>query len=488
MYLVAGAAIGCLLYHLMRVCRVHQAIAFTLAALFITSPGVVLYENFFLHEYLVVFLLLVAAAAVYHFFSSQKTVYAAVFFCCIFLLFLIRSHFHLVYVLLMSASLWYCAKAKRRAIFIAGLLPLILAAALCFKNWMLFHSFSSSTWMALNMDVITSHQLTPQEAHTLIRAGIISPVSLIDTGAPIAAYAPYVVPPPPTGIPVLDEQVTSTGATNFNNPVFLAIGRYYIQDGLAILRHYPRAYLRSLQKAWFAYFLPTSDFPFFDLNRRKIRRIDRFYNVVFFGQWKDASDRKNLRAMQESGHQFGLILYTGTFLIAGLPLLWAGGIYYLILGVRRHKLDRPTAALLGFLLFNITYLTAVANFLSSFENNRYRFQIDGFFLILLAVAAEQARRRLVTTLPTLRAARYWWLHKRNKKSRPATTSLRRTHSKSWMEPPTIRQSTSDRWKAWFVHWRWFPAIPFRPRRWWCFETLDGPFPRLYPRSRWSQSK
>jgi len=426
-YLVAGVAICCLLYYLMRVCRVHSAIAFTLAALFITSPGVVLYENFFLHEYLVVFLLLAAAAALYHFFASQNAVYAAIFFCSILLLFLIRSHFHLIYVLLTFACVWYFAKSKRRAILIAGILPLTLASALCFKNWMLFHSFSSSTWMALNMDVITSHQLTPLEAQALIHAGTISPVSLIDTGAPIAAYAPFVVPPPPTGIPVLDEQVTSTGATNFNNPVFLEIGRYYVRDGLAILRHYPRAYLRSLEKAWFAYFLPTGDFPFFDLNRQKIRRIDRFYNVAFFGQCKDASDRKGLRALQESGNTAGLLLYTGTFLIAGLPLLWAGGIYYLILGVRRQKLDRATAALLGFLLFNITYLTTIANFLSSFENNRYRFQIDGFFLILLGIAAEQIRRKLVTTLPQLHAARYWWLRKRNKKSRPATTSLRHTH-------------------------------------------------------------
>src|SRR5258708_11206173 len=145
-YLVAGAAICCMLYHLMRVCRVHPAIAFTLASLFITSPGVVLYENFFLHEYLVVFLLLAAAAALHRFFAGQKTVYAAAFFCCVFLLFLIRSHFHLVYVLLTFACLWYFAKRKRRVTFIAGILPLVLASALCFKNWVLFHSFSSSTW------------------------------------------------------------------------------------------------------------------------------------------------------------------------------------------------------------------------------------------------------------------------------------------------------------------------------------------------------
>lgn len=401
-YVALGAAICCLLYHLMRACQVHAVVAFILSVLFIVSPGVVLFENFFLHEYLVVFLLLAAAAALYHFFSEGKTVYAVAHFICVLLLLLVRSHFHLVYLLLDFACLLYFGGAKRRAIFVAGIVPVLLASALCFKNWVLFDSFSSSTWMGMNMDVITSHQLTPQEAQDLIRAGIISPVSLIDAGAPIAAYPAFIPRPAKTGIAVLDEQVTSTGATNFNNLIFLEIDQYYIRDGLAILRHYPRAYLRSVEKAWFAYFLPTGDFPGFDLNRRKIWPIDRFFNVVLFGQWKDASDRKSLRAMEESGRKLNLVLYTGTFLMIGLPLLWAGGIYYLISGIRSNTIDRAGVALLSFLLFNITYLTAVANFLSSFENNRYRFQVDGFFVILLGIALERFRRGYLKT----RAARF----------------------------------------------------------------------------------
>jgi hypothetical protein len=158
-----------------------------------------------------------------------------------------------------------------------------------------------------------------------------------------------------------------------------------------ILRHYPVAYLRSLEAAWFSYFLPTGDFPFFDLNRPRISGIDRFFNVVFFGQLRDASDRKALRTMAAQSGKLGLLLYTGIFLLVGLPALWLWSIYYLVNGVRKKKLGQPDAVVIGFMLFNITYLTAVANFLSSFENNRYRFQVDAFFVILLAIALEQLR-------------------------------------------------------------------------------------------------
>jgi SAM-dependent methyltransferase len=393
LHMILGAAIGCLLYHLMQVSGVRSAIAFTLSALFIASPGVVMFENFFLYEYLVVFLLLSAAAALYHFFERKSPGYAAAVCTLLLLLVLIRSHFQLIYLLLIFGCLVYFGQPRRRAIFMAGSLPVLLGLAFFVKNFILFGTLSGNTWMGMNMEVITSHQLTPQEAQQLIQAGVISPVSMIDAGAPISAYGSFIIPPPKTGIPVLDEQVTSTGATNFNNIAFLQVDKYYIRDGLAILRHYPRAYFRSIEKAWFSYFLPTGDFPFFDLNRQKIWRIDRFYNVVFFGQWKDASDRKHLEALEQSGQRWGLVFYTGTFLVIGLPLLWAGGIYYLITGWRRKTLATPTIALLAFIIFSITYLSAVANFLSSFENNRYRFQVDGFFLILFGMALEQGRRR-----------------------------------------------------------------------------------------------
>src|ERR1700693_4773142 len=65
-HLALGATSCCLLYHLMRVCRVSSSPAFLLTGIFIVSPGVVLFENFMLYEYLVMFLLLAVAAALYH--------------------------------------------------------------------------------------------------------------------------------------------------------------------------------------------------------------------------------------------------------------------------------------------------------------------------------------------------------------------------------------------------------------------------------------
>jgi hypothetical protein len=392
-HLALGISICWLTYYLMSVCGVNSWLAFTLTGLFIVSPGVVLFENFMLYEYPLVFLLLVAAAALYNFCLRERAIYAVLFFTSLLFLLLVRNQFHLIYIAGAFLALLYFYKRRRRMLFLSGIVPLLLAFGLFFKNWVLFGTFSSSTWMGMNMSTILTHQLTEEEARGFISRGLISPVSLIDAGAPIALYRSYVQMPPKTGIPVLDEEVTSTGATNFNNPVFFQIQRYYIKDGLWILRDYPVAYLRSLEAAWFSYFLPTGDFPFFDLNRPRISGIDRFFNLVFFGQFRYTSDRKELRTIAAQGGKLSLILYTGIFLLIGLPALWLWSIYYLVTGIRRKTLAPQVAVLIGFLLFNITYLTAVANFLSSFENNRYRFQFDAFFVILFGIALEQLRRK-----------------------------------------------------------------------------------------------
>jgi hypothetical protein len=392
-HLALGIGICWFTYYLMTACGVRPWLALTLTSLFIVSPGVVLFENFMLYEYLLVFLLLAAAVALYNFCQHETAIYAVLFFTCLLFLLLLRNHFHLIYIAGAFLLLLGFYQGRRRMLLLSGMVPLLLAFGLYFKNWILFGSFSSSTWLGMNMSTILTHQLTEQEARGFISRGVISPVSLIDAGSPIALYRPYVQMPPKTGIPVLDEEATSTGATNFNNPVFLQIQRYYIRDGLWILRNYPVAYLRSLEAAWFSYFLPTGDFPFFDLNRPRIFGIDRFFNLVFFGQFRYATERKELRVIAGQGGKLGLILYTATFLLIGLPALWLWSIHYLMNGVRRKTIPPPIAVVIGFFLFNITYLTGVSNFLSSFENNRYRFQVDAFFVILFGIALEQLHRK-----------------------------------------------------------------------------------------------
>ena len=173
-HLLFGLGICWSLYHLMRISAVSQWLSFTLATWFIVSPGVVLFENYMLYEYLVSFLLLIAAVTLAHFVRDGRALWAALFFLTLLGLVLVRNFFHLVYFIAILLALAFFSRTRRRTVMLCGALPLLAILSLYAKNWILFGSFSGSTWMGMNMDVITAHQLTGEEARGFVSRGLIS--------------------------------------------------------------------------------------------------------------------------------------------------------------------------------------------------------------------------------------------------------------------------------------------------------------------------
>jgi hypothetical protein len=385
-----GASMTCLLFYLMRRFSIGAGLAFTATALFMVSPGVVMFENFILYEYLLIFILVISAVLLFHFFKHRGVAGATGFLFCQFCLVMLRNHFHLVYFVAVFVLLLYFTKHNRRLLAGVGSVLGAVVLALYLKNQLLFGHFVSSTWLGMNMATITTHHLTQEERQRFISQGKISPIPDIDAVVPLAAYRPFITMPPMTSIPVLDEELKSTGAINFNHPAFLEVGKLYTKDGHYILRHYPKAYMRSVAIAWFTYFLPPTDFAFFDLNAPHIRGIERIFDIVFFGQFRQITDRKELRQIKSPA----LVLYTGVFLLFGLPAVFIFGTVFLYRGVRRRTFDAPRALVISYMLFIIAYCTGIANFLSSVENNRYRFPLDGFFVVLAALALDVAWRKI----------------------------------------------------------------------------------------------
>jgi hypothetical protein len=396
-HLAFGATITGILFHLMRCLGAGVRLSLVATILFMVSPGVVLFENLLFYEYQMIFFLMVSAVLLFRFFMRYSAASAIGFLACQFWLVMLRNQYHLVYFIAVVVLLVYFTKRNRTLVAVVGSVLLAVVLAFYLKNLILFGHFEISTWLGMNISSVTTHQLTAKEAEFFVSQGKISPVSTAgvgDNGAPVAAYRPYITMPAKTSIPVLDQELKSTGAANLNHLAYLQVQKLRMKDGLFIIRHYPIAYVRSIFIAWFAYFLPPSDFPFFERNLTRIRGIERFFDIIFYGQFKQAPG-KALRQLHAQGAGLSLVLYTGVFLMIGLPVLFIFGAWFLYRGIRRRTLDAPQVLLLGFLLFNIFYLTMISNFLGCFENNRYRFPLDGFFLVLAVLALEQVRRRLV---------------------------------------------------------------------------------------------
>jgi len=380
LFMALGLGSSLFIFRLMRQLRVAAGLALALTIAFMVNPGTVLWENFPSYEYPMMFLLL-AWAAVFHKLIERPGFWLSFGFFGIFAcLGWIRALYHFYFMLAsIPVIVWFVGR-NRKAIAAGAIVPCLLVLGLYVKNFEVFGFFGASSWFGFANATCTIHQLSPEQREDLISRGLLLPIARVEAPSPVPEYAPY-ISVKATGIPVLDDAVKSDGGINTNNIVYLKADPLYRQASRQVLANAPRAYLQSVVIAWFCYFLPpTSFFQFADL-REPIQPSDRLVNIVAFGQFHETTG-KGLRALKGEGHTLSLILYTGSFLIVALPLLLCWGMIALWRAARKEG-DKIKTGLIAFILGNILFVMLTTNFLSSFENNRYRFPTDCLYLILL---------------------------------------------------------------------------------------------------------
>ena len=78
-------------------------------------------------------------------------------------------------------------------------------------------------------------------------------------GAP-GAYAPGSSRPRPSDVPVLGDLTKADGATNFNNPLYIAVSSQYLHDDLAYIRAHPGTYATDVGLATRTWFTPSDQY------------------------------------------------------------------------------------------------------------------------------------------------------------------------------------------------------------------------------------
>ena len=383
LFMAAGLMSAMLLYRLLRRLRAPNWLACVLTILFITSPGCVLFENFPMYEYLIMTLLLAECVVLCRLLERPRFWLAFLFFSLLAATALLRATFHLYYLIAVAAVLAWYLKGHSKTIAAAAAIPLLLVTGLYAKNLVVFGFFGSSSWLGNNLPTVTTHNLTHEECQSLVRSGKLDAFGCVEGSSPPSTYHGWVPALQNTGIPVLDEEQKSVGGPNFNNQIYLKTGPMFTRTARQVLEYYPMAYVRSVLIAWFCYFRPPSDFFQFHSNLAPIHALDRAYNLIFFGQLREASG-KELRAQQAGGRSFALVLYTGIILIVCIPLILTGATIVCI---------RERSFVVGFILVQIVMVAVISNFLSSYENNRYRFPTDPLYMALAGMLIALLLRR-----------------------------------------------------------------------------------------------
>jgi hypothetical protein len=390
-FLAMGLAIPLLILRILRQLGVRASIATGTAVVWCVLPASVLYETLLSYTLPTAFLLLVATSSLASFITDGSVRSGAVFAASLTGVAFLRSTYHLAWIAVPIVVLLLVApRFTTRARLAIALTPLLLVAGLYAKNYVVFDQTSTSSWMGMNLARIAFSQTPRGDLRALQREGTLSPLATLRPFGPVDRYD---TEPRGPDVPILRQERTSIGTTNYFHGSYVEISEQYLDDALAFIRARPGRYATAVGASTRFLFLPATDFHFIAGSRSAIGGWDRAVNAVLFLQLRDSDAIERLYVPglgppSLAQVQWTMVLAYGATAI-GLPML----------AVRVLRRRGPPSLARGvtmlFVAYTVLTVTLVNVLFEIRENNRFRFETDPLVLVAVGIlldAALDARR------------------------------------------------------------------------------------------------
>jgi len=395
-YFAVGLGLVLALYALMRRLGVGRGLAFGAALVYDTSSTAILYENWLFYPLFEATGLVAAALFLHRLCVSRRTRDAALFFACVAALALTRSLFHAVWFAACAALALAGSRPLRRGAVACCALASLAVGGLYAKNAWLFGSPFASSWFGMSLAGLTQRCWPDGDLEPLIERGEVSPLIRIAPFSALDRYPESIRRAAAPNVPALRERARESGEPNYNHIDYLAISRQYERDAGALIRIDPARYAFCVRAALRRYLLPPSDIRFVDANRQSIAGLDRVYAALVYGvpnAWRGQPPRADTRSPVTTAPEMcWLWLAAGSLACVQAALV--------VIRSRKRATDpnaRARAVVLGFCLFNVAFVTFVANAVELGENSRFRVAIEPILTAMIAFAANQiaqGRRRV----------------------------------------------------------------------------------------------
>jgi hypothetical protein len=343
----------------------------SVTTLMTVAPATIVFENWLFYEYPTAVLLVLSALVLAGFVRTRSFWSGFWFFMLLAAVIWTRSVFQIVWFLLALALVLVALRDHRKVVLRAAVVPLLLVVALYAKNIAVFGLPNTSSWFGMNLARMVFKSISPTEREQWVAKGRLSRVSLVEPFSHVEAYRGIIPLSRPTGIPVLDQTILPRSTPNMNNKSYLRISDAYLSDSLRSIRHEPYAYLRSIKSSLMLTFLPSLNYGFVAANRTHIQSYAEVFNRVVYLQTPWAA-------------RMGL----GIFAAYAFALLY--GLRVLVLWIRGRRSTDPVLVTLLYAWLTVSYVLVILAFTSGFENQRIRFVVDPFVVVLVAGAIREA--------------------------------------------------------------------------------------------------
>ncbi|MBN1450978.1 MAG: hypothetical protein JW963_08190 [Anaerolineales bacterium] len=371
-FLIGGFLLTLAIYFLGIRLYLPKYLSAVLAAWFALSPATVVFENYFFYSYPTTILLTLSAVFLARFLDKKRAVDGLLFSMMLAANALTWSLFHLVWLLGCFGIITFLLKGYRRKAL--WLVPaFLLVFAWYAKNGILYNSFTASTWAGHNVFKTVTVRIPGEVRKRWVKEGMVSEMALIAPYRSPDVYLQFFPDTPVTGIPLLDDINMSNGYRNQHHLSYVYADERFLKDSVRIIIHAPRYYLTTIPYSIYIFLHSASDYEHTLNIRGAIDSLDTWWNRLFYGQWqKDESSFERLHTFSPDHLGWGLAL--GFLIVVTVTPVY--------LWLRRSNIHSPDSGLVLFMFWNILFVSATGILLDLGENNRTRFGIDPFLLLL----------------------------------------------------------------------------------------------------------
>lgn len=371
-YVALGAATGGAMVLLLRRLRFSAAVSVAVALAFSLLPSVVVYENYLFSTHPVLACLVLGCLPLHRALERGRRRDWFWFFFTAAVVVNLRNVFHLLWWLGLLALALRLRWPQRRLVLAGAAVPLLLASSFYLKNWAVYGRFEASSWMGFGLARKTYHQLPLDVRRAAVADGRLAKIAGVELFGGVEAYAEVLGRPPPTGVPLLDRELKSSGFINYHHAIYAEASACMRAEALRLIGLFPRAYLHNVVLTTSQLFAPATAWHPVATPRAQIAAY------VDLGDWI-LHRRLGLRGVCVWSVLAGIVLLA--FLAKALGALRA----------RRHRAVEDE--LFVFCGFTLAYLYAVAVLLDTNEAMRHRLKGDGLLVLAAAILLRQLWRR-----------------------------------------------------------------------------------------------
>jgi Dolichyl-phosphate-mannose-protein mannosyltransferase len=351
----------------------HKNIPLLFSLIYLLSPATMLFENELFYTSFITLLLLLSCNYLLQYQASGKPGKLLGFFIPLALICLTRSMYHLAWLLIPWLFLFVSSRKQKstRKVLLTGLFFIAVACGWYIKNYLIFGSFTSSTWGGMNIARNVFHDAVITDSE---RIASIEPFSKI------SAYKNFLPPDPGAAFKGLNdrdllEEMKNDSFINEKHAGYIDISRQYLQASKQQVRDHPGAYLKNVVQSAIIFFAPATRYPVNEAQARKIKYYDLLYSF-------------NLSQLAEGKQERRIALTVSAF-----PKFI---IYFLVFFfILRNWIQKKQIALLHlFIIYVIGYIFCISSLFEHYENMRFRYEAEPLFLVLAAgVLAEWLNKR-----------------------------------------------------------------------------------------------